>query len=870
MAFNLTARGLVLLLLLLVACRGRPPNPEALFQDARRAFDTGNLELAARLAEQGLDRRQAPSESLWHYRFLLLKAEILYTQGQNDAAEALLPPTIPDDPGFSEIKIRFLIMQARIQYGRKQYQAADRLLTEANQLAQETRSTVLLAQVALRRGYLHTVQKNFAAAEDCYQRAYQGALAAGDRFLQNEVIGNMGFNLLQSSRYDEAIPKFEVVLKAAEEAGDRKSVARSWGNLGTCYYQLGDFDKALEFLKRAESLTAELKLERDRQIWLGNIGDVYYERVDYKNAISYFHRALKTARELSDPTWTANWLNNLSIVQRDKGDLNAAERYNQESQTIQEGIKERDLEIYLLTLANGAQLRAARRQFAEAESIYLNVIERAENARIPRPLWLAHVDLGSLYAQTRQAAKAEAHFESALSTVETVRSTLLQDEFKITFQSRLIDLYRNYIDFLMNEGKTEKALDAADSSRARVLAEKLGLDRQSLFRTQLPRLRQLSRRLDAVFLSYWLGPKSSFLWVVTPKDIRSFILPDESRIRSLVEAYGNIIRNAPDGIIDSDPTAGKLYQVLLAPASELIPPGARVVLVPDGCLHELNFETLRVMSGEPRYWIEDVTIAVAPSLGVLQEEASASATSSKSMLLIGDAVPVSDEFPRLKSTAVEIERIKKQFDHPTVLTGPTANPAAYGESQPGLFRLIHFSAHATPNRQSPLNSAVILSPTSETYKLYARDVMNTHLQAQIVTISACHSAGARSYSGEGLVGFMWAFLQAGARNVIAGLWDVNDRSTAELMGGFYEHVNNGESPAQALRSAKLDLLNAPGAYRLPYYWAPFQLFTRSDPFAKPSRASRRVAELFPSRETATGSLSLYGWRDGASLPGLAR
>jgi hypothetical protein len=91
-----------------------------------------------------------------------------------------------------------------------------------------------------------------------------------------------------------------------------------------------------------------------------------------------------------------------------------------------------------------------------------------------------------------------------------------------------------------------------------------------------------------------------------------------------------------------------------------------------------------------------------------------------------------------------------------------------------------------------------------------------------------------------------------------------------MMGGFYERVKNGKSPAEALRSAKLDMLKAPGAYRRPYYWAPFQLFTRSDPFSNRARASRSVVELFRSGETATRDLSQYGWRDGASFPGLAQ
>ncbi len=96
-----------------------------------------------------------------------------------------------------------------------------------------------------------------------------------------------------------------------------------------------------------------------------------------------------------------------------------------------------------------------------------------------------------------------------------------------------------------------------------------------------------------------------------------------------------------------------------------------------------------------------------------------------------------------------------------------------------------------------------------------------------MTVSACRSAGNRAYSGEGLVGFAWAFLRAGAKRVVAGLWDVDDRSTAELMDRFYERLSKGEPPAQALRQAKLWLLSRGGNDAKPYYWGAFQIFTLS-------------------------------------------
>jgi CHAT domain-containing protein len=103
--------------------------------------------------------------------------------------------------------------------------------------------------------------------------------------------------------------------------------------------------------------------------------------------------------------------------------------------------------------------------------------------------------------------------------------------------------------------------------------------------------------------------------------------------------------------------------------------------------------------------------------------------------------------------------------------------------------------------------------------------MDVPLKAELVTVSACRGAGARTYSGEGLVGFAWAFLRAGSRSVIAGLWDVNDQSTAMLMDGLYAGMAAGKGPAEALRSAKLAMIANPGNLHKPYYWAPFQLYT---------------------------------------------
>ena len=171
--------------------------------------------------------------------------------------------------------------------------------------------------------------------------------------------------------------------------------------------------------------------------------------------------------------------------------------------------------------------------------------------------------------------------------------------------------------------------------------------------------------------------------------------------------------------------------------------------------------------------------------------------------------------------------VSKHFDPQRIARyeGDRASPAEYLAAQPERYSVIHFTAHGAANRTSPLDSAVILAGPPGADKLYARDVAERLLRADLVTISACRSAGDRAVAGEGLIGFSWAFLRAGARQVVAGLWDVDDQSTARLMDGLYAGMARGESPVDALRAAKLSLMRQGGHLARPYYWGPFELFT---------------------------------------------
>jgi CHAT domain-containing protein len=191
-------------------------------------------------------------------------------------------------------------------------------------------------------------------------------------------------------------------------------------------------------------------------------------------------------------------------------------------------------------------------------------------------------------------------------------------------------------------------------------------------------------------------------------------------------------------------------------------------------------------------------------------------------------MPAEARMPALPSAGEEIADVRQEFasSAAVVRTGADAQPASFADSKPAQFSIIHFAAHATTNSDDPLDAAVILAPRDGEYKLYARDIIRVPLRADLVTVSACRSEGA-AYAGEGLVGFAWAFIGAGARNVVAGLWEVDDQSSRAIMHTMYAEYHHGQTPQEALRRAKLQLIHSQGPQRKPYYWASFQVLTNS-------------------------------------------
>ena len=820
----------LLLLLLLAACVRRPASdPDSVFRQATLLRERGDLQQALALTDRGLGQFENNTNPKWYWKFRLLKAEVLLTQGKISEASNLLQEPAPAPVDTPEFRARVLLDRGLTEYWFSHYSRAEQLLHQSLQIAEAHNLVPLVTEIKCRRGMVLTRLGDAAGSESDLRDALQLARQSKDTYLEASVLGNLGFLRMSRARYDEAISWFGQSLALLGQLQAKVSTARVLNNIGYCYAQLGESEEATPLFERAARLAADTGDLTDRYISLGRLADSFQDKGDDKSALSYYQQAIDAARQAHSAYWTAKWAYTIAATSIAIGDLAHAEEFNRQAIELEAQVG--NPVEGLLPQINAARIAEARQQSSAAEQIYRSVTQAAKNLKDTEALGImleARGRLANLLVGMHRDHEAEAEFQLALAFVNARRSELIQDEYRISYLSSRVHFYQDYVDFLVAQHREADALKVAESSRARVLTEKLGGSGPAGVVVHRYDYRKLARASKNILLSYWLAPVRSFLWVVTPSRIATFKLPPQAEIEALVNAYAGAIEGLHDPMREGGDAGQKLYETLVAPARPFIPPGSNVAVVMDGALHNLDLETLPAAGPEPHYWIDDVTISVVPSLDLLYRNLGPHPRRTGSLLLIGDPLPPDQKsFPKLLNAALEVNGIRGQFSQAVVRTGAEAEPMAYAESKPEQFSVIHFTAHAEANYNDPLDSAIILSPRGDSYKLYARDVVGLPIHANLVTLSACRGAGSRTYAGEGLVGFAWAFLEAGAQNVVAGLWEVDDASTAKLMEKMYSQLRSGATPQQALRAAKLAMLHSEGPYHKPYYWAPFEVITDS-------------------------------------------
>ncbi len=811
------------LLLLFPLQDSHPLNAQTEYSDARQLFLRGYLEKCQLQAAQGSHRHLASDPTLAS-KFQLLEAEAMVWRGLSEDALRILSTLTPSahDP---DTLIQKLTIEGVALTHLQQFAEANQKLVEAESIC--SRAVQANCGGVLRaRGILAMEQGHASEARQLLLDSLFFARTHHDRWLETTALLNLGWTCLQTDHYDEAVDWSRAAYREAQALGGEDLAQSASGNLGWAYYQLGDDERSQELLLDAERRATALGVTDVAIKWLITAGHIYQDTRDFERAVRSYHQALDLAKQIESKEDIVDALEDLAHASIDAGKLGEANGYLQQLGPLLNADSNR-LDALDVIFAR-ARIAAASRNDKDAEALF-RVVEKDPASQTSMRFGAEH-ELARLYESEDRAVDVDRMYRTSLGTFEAARAELKNEESKLPFLANATGIYDDYIHFLVAQHKADEALVLADRSRARTLEQGLGVssDVRSSMNISL-RPGEIARKTNATLLFYWLGERESYLWAITPAKTRMYTLPARSKIEPMVKRYGKALLGLSDPLEASNSDGVALYRTLIAPARELIRPASTVVVLNDGVLSELNFETLIAPEPSPHYWIEDATLISAPSLHLLAS-ARVSEQSGNKLLLFGDAVSPNPDYPDLPNAASEMKQIEKHF--PTqdemIFARERATAGAYLESEPQQFAYIHFVAHGVASRTDPLDSAIILSRATaeeDSFKLHARDIMQRPIHARLVTVSACYGGGTRSYVGEGLVGLAWAFMRAGAHNVIGGLWEVSDESTPRLMGSLYQGLEDGMPPAAALRNAKLELLHAKGEFRKPFFWAPLQIYT---------------------------------------------
>ena len=680
----------------------------------------------------------------------------------------------------------------------------------------------------------------FVEGIELLRKAVEARREISDPLGEARSLASLGWGLgLYSLASDSAetaayLSTFDRAIQSLEEVGARHDLAIALEQRGQLRRRHGDLEGARQDLNRALDLSNMDNSDRLHGAWLlaglGGVsrgkGELSRSESELRHAASEFdamgHRSgqiisraelARTLRSLGDRKGAAQALEEaLSVIEETRSGLRVPELRS----TFLGGQQEIFTELVDLW-AEAAWEAPNEVEFAQWA---LTALERGKARSLLDQLAVRRQPTTSVHDDEQK------RLEGVLSALET----------------RLIAPPRNTpeVPEVRRAASDDHSLESIRQARLNWLQAREGAKRQVPGRpTSVEPLgaEAIPLLLDAgtALLALSLGPDRSWLFLITDTSIKVFPLAAREELEATASrAYDLLPLEQTRGYAAATRiTKRQLADLVLGPVWQHLS-YERLVFAADGMLHLIPLGLLPDPEG--RLLLDRFETVQLPSASVLshlrQRRASRSLYPS-SIALVAD--PVFSPFDlrlgqnarqpdessersylhRLPATAEEAQEIAALASthlsiDPQIFSAFEANRELITGGGLNDYRLLHFATHGLVDAGDSALASLVLSlyspdGTPRSGLLPARDLFDLELGADLVVLSACRTAIGQPIRGEGLVGLSQGFLAAGASHLVVSLWDVDDRSTADLMVHFYDFLfEQGGAPARALRRAQLE------------------------------------------------------------------
>lgn len=670
-----------------------------------------------------------------------------------------------------------------------------------------------------------------------FQRALRLAEEIGDDYTTMRVLNNLGTSEQSAGKYEDSEKYFLRALHLAEKAGDTQASSGHWYNLATNYQERKRFHQAGQAYSRSLALAASLGDKSLVAQALGGMADLSLTRKDFASAAKLADRAAVAALESAsqETLWRARTC--AGKAYRALGNTKAAERAFGEAIATVESVR---------GTAAGGELGREKILESRLAPYQETVALAAEQGNAAQALEQAERTKGRILLETLLGGKSD--LSSPLTPEERTTEQRLRDRLG-ALNGEILRAHSGNAQpaVLANREKARRDLESFTFNLYAARSD-LRLRRADLPAWRLADARPLLADGDSALIEYAVLEDRTYLWIVTadtatslPKSHMYRLSVGGKDLARQVEAFRRQL-GARD--LDFQGSARRLYDLVLAVAAPELKGKRLLCIVPDGALWDLPFQALQPSATE--VLLDRYSLSYAPSLGFLTELAkrkerqpTAAPIVARNLLAVGDPelnVKTVDQSALLRgeSGLARLPEAEREVQSLARLYGP-GRSAVYTASQAseprvkaeaGKFRVLHFATHAFLDDHNPLYSSLVLSqggpPAREDGLLEAWEILELHLDADLVVLSACQTARGRPRAGEGMIGLSWALAAAGSAATLASQWEVDSASTGELMVEFHRAWLAGASKAEALRRAAL-AVRRQERYRHPFYWAAFVL-----------------------------------------------
>jgi CHAT domain-containing protein len=832
------------------------PYPTLLTQQGKAFFDAGQFAEAVKVLQQAVAAYRSQSDQL-QLAATLSNLSLTYQQlgAWEEAKQAIseslsllkLQPTARS-PQHTQILAQTLDIQGRLQLEMGQpeqalatWEQATKIYPQTTDRLGEVRSRINQAQALQAMGFyrraleaLIDLKKTLQPLPDSLTKAV-GLRSLGDAL---QLIGD-------SEQSRQVLQQSLEVAQRLRSQQETSATLFSLGNTARAQQQLSE---ALKFYQQAASSSPAPILQIQAQL---NRLSLLIETKQWAEAQTLLPqiRAQMASLPLSRPAIYARI--NLAQSQtklKDEGQglrdkrtgsspipqsSSLANTASLLATAVQQARNLGDRRAQSYALGNLGGLYEQTQQWTEAQKLTEQALLLAQSINANDVTYRWQWQLGRLLKQQGETSGAIAAYESAVTTLQSLRSDLVavNREVQFTFRDSVEPIYRQTVELLLQTQATQPNGDHLDKARRLIeslqLAELDNFFREACLNSQSVLLDQLVDRDNptaAIFYPIILDNQLDVILKIPQQPLRHHTVP-LSRVQ--VEQVLTKLRQAikePDAAKETRSLSQQVYSWLIQPVeAELQQSGVNtLVFVLDGLLRNVPMAAL--YDGQ-RYLIEQYAVALSPGLQLFTPRPLAQ--TKLNALTAGLSHPPSNypQFSPLPEVNVELNLIEQAGITTTKLVDQGFTSKALEQKiNTAPFKVVHLATHGQFSSQAK-NTYILAADgpinVSELDQLLRSKTQTPSEAVELLVLSACQTAAGDNRATLGLAGVA---VRAGARSTLASLWQIDDRSTALFIGDFYRELATGKiTKAEALRRAQIMLMKQYPEYSRPVYWAPYVL-----------------------------------------------